>query len=126
MCGVACWEQGSVRAAVVVFGDELIELGLQLGDGGGAGLGGEPFLQCLVEAFDFPAGGGVVGGGVDLLDAQAVQFGFEGVAAAFSSGEAGGEDHAVVGEGGGGDAMAGNGVAEFSQDDGAGDAGVGG
>jgi hypothetical protein len=37
-----------VRAAVVVLGEELIELGLQFGDGGGAGLGFEPFLQGLV------------------------------------------------------------------------------
>ena len=57
---------------MVVFVDEDLELGLECGDGGGAGLAGEPFFQCLVEAFDFPAGGGVVGCGVDLGDAVAV------------------------------------------------------
>jgi len=62
--------QGSVRAAVVVLGDELIELVLQFGDGGGAGLGFETFLQGLVETFDLAAGGWVVGGGVDLGDAE--------------------------------------------------------
>jgi hypothetical protein len=36
---------------------------------------------------------------------QAAQFVFQGVAAAAAAGEAGGEDHAVVGEGGGRDAV---------------------
>ena len=62
--------QGSVGPAVVVFVGEGVELGLQLGDRGGGGLGLEPFFEGLVEAFDFPAGGGVVGGGVDLTDSQ--------------------------------------------------------
>jgi len=125
-----CWGgsvgQGAVGAAVVVFVDEGVELGLEFGDGGGAGLAGEPFFEGLVEAFDFPAGGGVVRGGVDVVDAEAVEFGFEGVASAFAAGEAGGEDHAVVGECGVGDAMAGSGFGEFGDDDGAGDAAVGG
>ena len=52
--------------------------------------------------------------------------GFEFVAAAFAAGESGGEDHAVVGERGVWDAMAGNGVGELFDDDGASDAAVGG
>jgi hypothetical protein len=43
-----------VGAAVVVLVDEGVELGLQLGDGGRAGLAGEPFVEGLVEAFDAP------------------------------------------------------------------------
>jgi hypothetical protein len=52
---------------VVVLVDEGVELGLQLRQGGGAGLAGECFLEGLVEAFDLAAGGGVVGGGVDFV-----------------------------------------------------------
>ena len=113
-----------MRAAVVVFVDEGVELGLQFGDGVGAGLAGEPAFEGLVEAFDLAAGGGVVGGGVDLDDAQVVQFCFQGVAAAFAAGKAGGEHHAVVGQCGVRDAMGGSGFAEFVPDDGAGDADV--
>ena len=58
--------QGAVRAVVVVFVDEGVELGLQLGECGGAGLAGQPSFEGLLEAFDLAAGGGVVGGGVDL------------------------------------------------------------
>ncbi len=74
----------------VVDLDEGVELGLQCGDGGGAGLAGEPFFESLVEALDFAAGGGVARGGVDLNDAEAVQFVLKVVAAAFAAGEAGG------------------------------------
>lgn len=52
-------------AAVVVFGDKGVELGLKFGEGGGSGLCFEPFLEGLVEALDFPAGGGVAG--VELI-----------------------------------------------------------
>lgn len=113
-------------AAVVVFVGEGVELGLELGQGCGSGLAGEPAFEGLVESFDFAAGGGVIGGGVDLAHAQAVQFGFVLVAAAFAAGESGGEDHAVVGEGGVRDAVFGNGFGEFVGDGGAGDVGVGG
>jgi hypothetical protein len=61
--------QGAVWAAVVVGLDEGVELVLQVGEGGGAWLVGEPFFEGLMESFDFPAGGGVVGCGVDLGDA---------------------------------------------------------
>jgi len=43
-----------------------------------------------------------------LRDVQAAQLGFEGVAAALAAGQAGGEHHAVVGEGGGWDAVGGD------------------
>ena len=66
-----------------------------------------------MEALDFSAGGGVAGCGVDLGDSQAVQFVFEVVASAFAAGEPGGEDHAVIGQGGGWNAMGGTGFAEF-------------
>jgi hypothetical protein len=66
-----------VRSAVVVGVDEGVDQALQLGDGVRLeGLGAEPFLQDLLEAFDFAAGGGVVRAGVLLLDVEAGEFGF--------------------------------------------------
>jgi len=57
---------------LVVGGLELLEQGLQLVDGGGlVGLGVEPFLEGLLEAFDPAAGGGVVGSAVLLDDVEA-------------------------------------------------------
>lgn len=109
---------------MVVFVGEGVELGLELGEGGGFGLFLQPAFEGLVEAFDFPAGGGVVGGGVDLADLQAAEFGFEAVASAAAAGQPGGEDHAVVGEGGVWDAMGCGGFGEFGQDDRCGDAPV--
>ena len=92
----------------------------------GGGLAVEPFLEGLLEAFDFAAGGGVVGSGVLLGDVEAAEFVLEGVAAAFAAGEAGGVDHAVVGEGGGGDAVGGGGWRKLATTIGGGDAVVGG
>jgi hypothetical protein len=44
-----------VRSAVVVVGDEGVEEGLELGDGGRLGwLGGQPLLHRLLEPFDAP------------------------------------------------------------------------
>ena len=68
----------------------------------------------------------VVGGGVDLDDVQAAEFAFELVASALSAGESGGEHHAVVGQCGCWNAMGGMGFAECVEDDGSGDAVVGG
>jgi hypothetical protein len=45
-CGGAA-PDGTVRPLVVVVGGEVIELGLQPGDGGGGVLAGEPVLQGL-------------------------------------------------------------------------------
>ena len=64
----------------------------------GLGLGSEPFLEGLLEPFDFAARGGVVRSAVLLHDALSDEFGLEGVAAAVSAGEACGVDHAVVGQ----------------------------
>jgi hypothetical protein len=63
-----------MRAAVVVFVDEGVEVGLQLGDRVRWGLVGEPAFEGLLKSFDLATGGGVVGGGVDLGEAQAAQF----------------------------------------------------
>jgi hypothetical protein len=53
--------QRAVRPLVVVGGGELAGQCLQLGDGGGlAGLGGEPFLEGLLESFCFALDLGVV------------------------------------------------------------------
>ena len=71
VAGVACCGREPVWSAVVVGLDEGVQLGLQFGDGGGAGLAGKPFFEGLVKAFHLAAGGGVVRGGVDLGDAQA-------------------------------------------------------
>ena len=51
--------QRSVGPVLVVVLAEGVDQGLQLGDGRGlVWLGGEPFLEGLLEAFDFAAGGG--------------------------------------------------------------------
>jgi hypothetical protein len=61
--------QGPVRAVVVVGLDELIEQGLQLGEGGGlSGLGADPLLEGLLEPFDFALGLRMVGLAVLLRD----------------------------------------------------------
>jgi hypothetical protein len=91
-----------------------------------AGWSGWARSHRLLEPFDLAAGGGVVGSRVLLDDAEPAQFGLEGVAAAGAAGEAGGEHHAVVGEGGGWCAVAGHGGQEGVDHGGAGDAAVGG
>jgi hypothetical protein len=78
-----------------------------------------------LEPFDLAAGGGVVGSGVLLVDAEPAQFGLEGVAAAFAAGEAGGEHHAVVRECRCWWPVPGHGVVEGVDDDAAGDVWVG-
>ena len=118
--------QAAVRSAGVVVGDEGVEQGLQLGDGGGlVGLGSEPVLHRLLDAFDFAAGGGVVGPAVLLLDVELSEFCFEAVAAASAAGEAGGEDHAVVGQGAGWDAVGLDRCAECGEHDRSGDPAMG-
>jgi hypothetical protein len=91
-----------VGAAVVVFVGEGIEVGLEVGEGLGGGLLDEPAFEGLLEAFDFPAGGGMVGAGVLVGDPEVGQGGLEGVAAAAPAGEAAGVDEGVVGQHGGG------------------------
>ncbi|MDR6867349.1 hypothetical protein J2Y69_001950 [Microbacterium resistens] len=87
--------ESAVRAALVVVLAEGVELLLQLGVRVGAGSGGEPAFQGLVEAFDLSLGLRVVGGAVLLSDVQCGEDVFEGVAAAAV---AGGVDASVVGE----------------------------
>ena len=53
--------QGPVRAAGVVVGGEGVQLLLESGEGGGGRAGGQPFLQGLLESFDFALGLGVAG-----------------------------------------------------------------
>ena len=65
-----------------------------------------------MEAFDFAAGGGVIGSGVFVFDPEAGESGFEAVASATSSGEAGCVDEGVVGEHRGGKAVVSGGVVE--------------
>jgi hypothetical protein len=75
-----------VGSAVVVFVDEAVEEGLEFGQGGGlVGLGSEPVLHGLLEAFDFAAGGGVVGSAVLLGHVPVAELLFESVAAALAS-----------------------------------------
>ena len=87
----------------------------------GGGLGGEVFLEGLLESLDFSAGGGVVGCGVLLFGAEVSEAGLEGVSAAFPAGEAGGVDHGVVGERGRRKAVVSTGLVEGVDNDRAGD-----
>ena len=74
--------QGAVRTVVVVGLDEGVDQRLQLADRGRLDrLGAQPLLQGLLEAFDFAAGGGVVGSGVLLGDVPVVELLLESVAA---------------------------------------------
>ena len=73
---------GSGAAGGVVVAGELAELVLQFGEGGGGGLGAEPFLQGLLESLYFALGLGVAGAAVFLGDAQAAQLVLQAVAAA--------------------------------------------
>jgi hypothetical protein len=112
---------GGVGAVLVVVGDERIEQGLELVEGGRGGVGGEPAFEGLVEAFDFAARGRVVRSRVLLDDVQAVQQGLEAVAAPFAASQSGGEHHPVVGQRGGGDPVGFQGFGEGLDDDVAGD-----
>jgi hypothetical protein len=58
-----------VRPLVVVVGGEGVELGLQAGEVSGGGLGGEPFLDGLLEPLDLALGLRVVGLAVLLVHA---------------------------------------------------------
>lgn len=85
---------------------------------------GEPGFLGLVEAFDLPLGLRVVRGAVLLLDAEGLQGFLERVQATFAAGEPGGEDHPIIGEGGGGEAVRVACGQELVQDYLAGDSGV--
>ena len=95
-----------MRSPLVVDGGEGVQHLLQLAEGGWlARLGAEPVLHGLLEALDLALGLGVAGLAVLLGDAQAAQLVLEGVAAALAARQAGREDHAVVSQGGGRDAV---------------------
>jgi hypothetical protein len=82
----------TVGPDLVVDASEGVQLGLQLGEGDGGWLGGEPALQSLLEAFDLALGLRMAGMAVLLGDAQAGEQVFKAVAAA---GETGGVDRAI-------------------------------
>ena len=63
----------AVGSVVVVGFGEFVELGLQLGQGGGWALGSQPAFEGLLEAFDFAAGLGVAGPGVLVGDIEVPQ-----------------------------------------------------
>ena len=116
--------QGPVRPLVVVGRGELVEQGLQVGDGGGlVGLGAPPVLHRLLEPLHLAAGRGVVGASVLLRHVPASQLGFQGIAPALAAGQAGGEHQPVVGQGGRGGAVGGDRGPEGVPGDRSGDAG---
>jgi len=92
-CGAA---QRAVRPLEVVDVNEGVELALKLADCVGSGLRSQPFLECLLESFDFSTLPQVVGSGVLLFNTQRYEQGFEAVTAAFAARESGGEVHGVV------------------------------
>jgi hypothetical protein len=74
--------EGAVGSDGVVVATELVEQGLELAEGGRAGLPVEPFLHGLVGTLDFPAGLRVVGPGVAEPDFAGVAGQLEGRPAA--------------------------------------------
>src|SRR5712692_2433484 len=67
---------------LVVDAGEGVELELEVSNRFSWSLASEEELQGLVEAFDLAAGLGVIGRGVNALNAEAVELGFEGNPAA--------------------------------------------
>ena len=123
-----CWclvGEGSVWAMMVVFIDERVDLVLELVEGCGFGLGGEPLFECLLEPFHLSAGGRVVRSAVFLDDLEVRQGAFEPVPSAFAASESGGVDHGVVGQYRCGEAFCFGGLEEFVDDDVGGDSWVG-
>lgn len=97
--------QGLVGPLVVVAVLELVRECLEVLEGGRLdSLGAQSLLQGLLEAFDFALGLWVAAAAVGLVDLPPCQEGLEAVAA-WSPGEPGGVDHAVVGQGGGGSSV---------------------
>jgi hypothetical protein len=75
--------QGAVRPLVVAAGGERAGESLERGEVGGLGvLGGQPFLQGLLEPFRLAPGLRVVSSSVLLPDAEPAQLVLQGVAAA--------------------------------------------
>ena len=83
---------------VVVDIDECVDGCLEFAEGVGGWPCGEPFLHCLLEAFNFAGGGGVTGSGVLLGDAEFGEPGFELVPASSPARETNRVDESVAGE----------------------------
>ena len=109
-------------AVLVVVLAEDVELALQVAQGGGGRLPGQPAFLGLVESFDLALGLGMERLAVLLGDAQGGKEVLEGVPAAA---EAGGADAPVIGEGRGGEPVGVAGLQERVDDDFAGNRGPG-
>lgn len=99
----------------VVVAAECVEVFLQCGDGSDVVVSLQEDFHGFPDAFDFALGGGFVGAPIFLDDALDGEECFEGIFAASavaSAGVTGGEDHAVVGEGGVGWSVVVDGVVE--------------
>jgi hypothetical protein len=67
-----------VRPSLVVLLGEGVQQGLEAGDGGGlVGLGAQPFLHGLLEAFDLALGLGVPGAAILLVHTQSAELGLQ-------------------------------------------------
>jgi hypothetical protein len=108
---------------VVVKVAEAVKLGLEVGQGGGGGLSGQPAFLGLVESFDLALGLRVVRRAILLGDVQGGQEVFEGV---LPAAEPRGVDAAVVGQGRGGEPVLVAGGQEGLHDSITGDGRVGG
>ena len=114
-----------MRPPVVVLVGEGAEKCLQFGDRGRLdGLGAQPLLHRLLEPLGLAAGGGMPGAGVLLDHVPVPELLFEAVAATLASeaSQSDGVDHAVVGQGGGRNAVLTCGFAEGGLHDRGGDA----
>lgn len=91
-----------VGSLSVVDDCEPRQLGVELGDGRDEAVGGQPLFERLVIPLDLALGRGVVRGPVLLHDPQIGEELFEPVGllrgAVVAAGEAGGVDHAVIGQ----------------------------
>lgn len=76
-----------VSTSMVVDVDELIDQALKTGECFGGWSGGHPFLEGLLEPFDFASGGRVVGSSVFVVDAQLGESGLDLIPAAPEPGE---------------------------------------
>ena len=81
---------------MVVGVDEVVDLGLQCGDGVGGGSGAQPAFHGLLEALDLAAGGREVGSAVLLGDAESGQFVLEAVAGGAAAVREAGREHQTV------------------------------
>ena len=87
---MAWWDfpDGGVGSAMVVDVDELVDQVLEAGQCLGGWSGGHPFLEGLLEAFNFAGGGWMDRPGVFVGDAELSQAGLDLVSSARVAGEA--------------------------------------